>query len=153
MLQARERFGNRSARLWNFKPLHANEAAGKREIRQSISEAVAVLDPLAASMRRCQATRAWHGGKTSTGHHDASGSDTTCNATTCGGNENVSSHTCVACPSGKTSTGSHDASGDDTTCDATTCDVNEEVSSHMCVACPSGKTSTESHDASGGDTT
>ena len=50
------------------------------------------------------------------------------NATTCGANQKVSSHACVACPSGKTSIGNHDASAGDTTCDATACGVNEKVS-------------------------
>ena len=67
-------------------------------------------------------------GMTSSGKHDASGDDTTCDATSCDINEKVSSHMCAACPSGKTSNGDHDASGDntecDTTCDATTCDLN-----------------------------
>jgi len=56
-------------------------------------------------------------GTTSTGEHDASGADTTCDATSCGENEKVENHVCVACPAGKTSTGSHDASGEDSTCE------------------------------------
>ncbi len=66
-------------------------------------------------------------GKTSTGNHDASGGDTTCDATTCGVNEKVSGHTCEACPSGRTSTGNHDASAGDTTCYATTCGANQDI--------------------------
>jgi len=91
-------------------------------------------------------------GKTSTGNHDASGSNTTCDATMCGPNEKVVNHACMACPAGKTSTGDHDASGPNTTCDATMCGPNEKVVNHVCTECPSGRTSTGSHDASGLDT-
>ena len=42
-------------------------------------------------------------------------------ATTCGQNQKVVSHQCVACDNGKTSTAGADASGADTTCQATTC--------------------------------
>jgi len=92
-------------------------------------------------------------GKTSTGSHDASGGNTTCEATKCGANEKVAAHVCVECPAGKTSTGSHDASGGDTTCETTMCGENEKVVNHVCVECPAGKTSTGNHDASGNDTT
>merc|ERR1719181_1577703 len=92
-------------------------------------------------------------GKTSTGSHDASGKDTTCDATYCDTNEKVVNHVCTACPAGKTSTGKHDASGKDTTCDATSCGTNEKVVAHVCTACPTGKISMGQHDASGPDTT
>ena len=52
-------------------------------------------------------------GHTGTSNHDASGDDTTCEATICGSNEKVVNHACVACPTGKISTGNHDASGGD----------------------------------------
>jgi len=94
-------------------------------------------------------------GKTSTGSHDSSGPDTTCQATLCGVHEKVSGHECVACPAGKTnSPGGDDASGSDTTCQATLCGVHEKVSGHECVACPAGKANSPGgDDASGSDTT
>ena len=54
-------------------------------------------------------------GKTSTGSHDASASNTACEATKCGANEKVVDHVCVDCPAGETSACSHDASGSITT--------------------------------------
>jgi len=91
-------------------------------------------------------------GKTSTGSHDRTGTDTECDATECGPNENVVSNECTACAPGKTSTGYHDASGADTECDATTCGANEKVVSNECTLCEPGTTSTGSHNAAGEDT-
>ena len=57
-------------------------------------------------------------GKTNAEGDDASGTDTTCDATTCAADERVVSNACVACPAGKTNAEGDDASGTDTTCDA-----------------------------------
>ena len=42
---------------------------------------------------------------------DASGSDTTCDVTTCGVNQFVSTNACVSCPVGTTNAAGDDASG------------------------------------------
>ena len=59
---------------------------------------------------------------------DVSGSDTTCDVTTCATNERVSNNAYVACAAGTTNEAGDDASGSDTTCDVTLCALNERVS-------------------------
>jgi hypothetical protein len=56
-------------------------------------------------------------GTTNAAGDDASGADTTCDATLCAENELVSSNACAACPAGTTNAATDDASGADTTCD------------------------------------
>ncbi|MFT5359242.1 MAG: hypothetical protein ACI9KE_006485, partial [Polyangiales bacterium] len=48
---------------------------------------------------------------------DASGLDTSCDATLCGTDERVQSNACVACGAGTTNDAGDDASGADTSCD------------------------------------
>ena len=62
--------------------------------------------------------------------HDASGSDTTCDADLFYGRVRVG-NTCVSCPAGTTNAAGDDASGSDTTCDVTTCGVNQFVSTNV----------------------
>jgi len=92
-------------------------------------------------------------GTTNAAGDDASGADTTCDATLCAVNEYVASNVCTACAAGTTNAASDDASGADTTCDATLCAVNEYVASNGCTACAAGTTNAAGDDASGADTT
>ena len=63
--------------------------------------------------------------ETSLGDHEASGTETSREATSGGTNENVVNNVCVGCPDGRTSSGDHDAAGIDTLRDATSCDEGE----------------------------
>jgi hypothetical protein len=92
-------------------------------------------------------------GTTNAAGDDASGADTTCDATLCGTDERVSSNACVPCPAGTTNAAGDDASGSNTTCDATLCGTDERVSSNACVPCPPGTGNLAGDDASGADTT
>jgi len=56
-------------------------------------------------------------GTTNAAGDDASGTDTTCDATLCAANAYVSANACVPCPAGTTNAAGDDASGTDTTCD------------------------------------
>merc|ERR1712139_657711 len=56
-------------------------------------------------------------GTTNAAGDDASGVDTTCDATLCGADEYVSSNACVQCAAGETNAAGDDASGGNTTCD------------------------------------
>uniref|UniRef100_A0A0G4IBG1 EGF-like domain-containing protein n=1 Tax=Chromera velia CCMP2878 TaxID=1169474 RepID=A0A0G4IBG1_9ALVE len=68
-------------------------------------------------------------GSTNAANDDASGADTTCDATLCGANERVASNTCTACLAGFSNAAGDDASGGDTTCD----DIDEcGTSPHNC---------------------
>jgi len=58
-------------------------------------------------------------GTTNAADDDASGADTTCDATLCAENEKVVSNVCTACPAGTTNAANDDPTGADTTCDAT----------------------------------
>jgi len=82
-------------------------------------------------------------GTTNAANDDASGADTTCDATLCGANQYVSSTVCTACPAGTTNAANDDASGPDTACDATFCAADEYVSSNACVPCDAGTTNAE----------
>jgi len=73
-------------------------------VRHALTERRALIN------NKCETCPA---GKTSTGSHNASGGDATCDATTCGANKKIVNNKCETCPAGKTSTGSHDASGGD----------------------------------------
>ena len=98
-------------------------------VRHALTERRALIN------NKCETCPA---GKTSTGSHNASGGDATCDATTCGANKKIVNNKCETCPAGKTSTGSHDASGGDqhdasggnTVGEATTCGPNEKVVNH-----------------------
>ena len=57
-------------------------------------------------------------GTTNAANDDASGVNTTCDATRCGANEYVANNACVNCPAGTTNAANDDASGADTSCDA-----------------------------------
>jgi hypothetical protein len=92
-------------------------------------------------------------GTTNAADDDASGANTTCDATLCDVNELVSSNSCVACPAGTTNAADDDASGANTTCDATLCDVNQRVDTFVCEDCPPGVISKATGDlATGVDT-
>uniref|UniRef100_A0A0G4I7M9 EGF-like domain-containing protein n=1 Tax=Chromera velia CCMP2878 TaxID=1169474 RepID=A0A0G4I7M9_9ALVE len=68
-------------------------------------------------------------GTTNAANDDASGVDTTCDATLCGANERVASNACAACLVGFSNAAGDDASGGDTTCD----DIDEcGTSAHNC---------------------
>lgn len=55
-------------------------------------------------------------GKTNAADDDASGGNTTCDATLCAANQYVSNNACVACADGATNAADDDASGGNTTC-------------------------------------
>jgi hypothetical protein len=72
--------------------------------------------------------------------------------TTCGANQHVSSHACVACDAGSTRAAGDDPGGADTACTATACDTDEYVSSHACAACAAGSVRPAGDLATGPDT-
>jgi len=88
-------------------------------------------------------------GTTNGAGDDSSGPGTSCDATLCDANENVSNHNCLPCPFGTTNDVGDDRSGPNTTCDVTLCDANEHVSNHACLPCPVGTTRVAGDDSSG----
>ena len=92
-------------------------------------------------------------GSTNVAGDDASGEETTCDATLCALDEYVSSNACTPCATGYGNAADDGASGGDTTCDGYLCAVDEYVSSNACTACVGGETNAAGDDASGSDTT
>ncbi len=91
-------------------------------------------------------------GTTNAAGDDASGGNTTCDATLCGSNQRVQNNLCVPCPAGTRNAADDDASGPDTTCDPVLCGADERVVLNTCVACPPGTENDADDDASGADT-
>jgi len=56
-------------------------------------------------------------GTTNAPGDNASGENTSCDATLCAADQHVVSNTCVACPAGTTNAPGDNASGEDTACD------------------------------------
>jgi hypothetical protein len=91
-------------------------------------------------------------GTTNPAGDDASGEDTTCDATLCDADQYVLSNVCEACPAGSTNAAEDDASGSDTNCDATLCGTDQYVLSNACETCPAGSTNLAGDNASTSDT-
>jgi hypothetical protein len=92
-------------------------------------------------------------GKTNVAGDDASGANTTCDATICTANQHVVGNACIACPDGTTRPAGDDASGKDTTCSPVLCPANHFVMAKSCKPCPAGQINGAGDDASGADTT
>ena len=73
-------------------------------------------------------------GTTNAAGDNATGGNTSCDATLCGANQYVQANACVACGVGSTNTAGDDATGGNTRCDATLCGVNQYVQANACVS-------------------